>query len=74
MAFFGSCRGVLWLFLAFLLCPLRAGAQSTIAVNFGRCASAEAAAYAETDVDWLDADATDDTACTQCLAAVELQR
>ena len=56
------------------LCPLRAGAQSTIVVNFGRCALAEAAAYAETDVDWLDADATDDTACTQCFAAVELQR
>ena len=43
MAFFGSCRGVLLLFLAFLLCPLRAEAQSTIMVNFGRYPSAQAA-------------------------------
>ena len=44
MTFFGSCRGVLLLFLAFQLCPLRAGVQSTVVVNFGRYPSAQAAA------------------------------
>lgn len=51
-----------------------AAAGTTIAVNFGPHPSAEAAARSEADVNWLDADTTDDTACTQCFAAVELQR
>ena len=74
MTLFGSCRGVLLFGLALLLSPLSAGAQSTIVVNFGRYPSAQAAALAEAEVSWLDVDTLDDTVCTQCFAAVELQR
>jgi len=70
----GSWRGVWPLSFVLLLCPRLAGAQPTIVVNFGTFPSAEAAAVAEREVNWLDADTTDDTACTQCFAAVELQR
>lgn len=51
-----------------------ARAETTLVVNLGPHASAEAAATAEAEVNWLDADATDDTVCTECFAAVELQR
>jgi hypothetical protein len=61
-------------FFSAVVAPLPAGAEPTIVVNFGRFRSAEAAAGAEAEVNWLDADATDDTACTECFAAVELQR
>ena len=49
-------------------------AATTIVVDCGRFASAAVAGEAEEQVDWLDADQADDTACTQCFAAVELQR
>jgi len=48
-------------------------AATTVVVNTGRYASAEAAAAAEAQVDWRDADRADDTVCTECFAAVELQ-
>jgi hypothetical protein len=48
-------------------------AQTTIVVNFGPHPSAEVAARSEAKVNWLDADTGDDTVCTECFAAVELQ-
>lgn len=51
-----------------------AQAEWTIIVDPGRFAGIEVAAAAEEQVDWLDADRADDTACTQCFAAMELQR
>ena len=48
-------------------------AKTTIVVDFGPHPSAEAAAGSEAEVDWLDADVADDTVCTECFAAVELQ-
>ena len=51
-----------------------AKADSVIVVNFGHHRSAEVAAGAEAKVNWLDADKTDDTVCTECFAAMELQR
>ena len=53
------------------------GARSaplTIVVNMGRHPTAEAAGHGEANVHWLDADPSDDTVCTECFAAVELQR
>ena len=49
-------------------------ARTTIVVCAGRFPTAQAAAGAEAQIDWLDADRADDTACTQCFAALELQR
>lgn len=50
-----------------------ASADTRIVVNFGPHLSAEVAAHSEANVDWLDADLSDDTICTECFAAVELQ-
>ncbi|MBN1588358.1 MAG: DUF4838 domain-containing protein [Pirellulales bacterium] len=47
--------------------------ETTIVVNFGPYGSAQAAGHAEAEVDWLDADRTDDVACTECFGALELQ-
>ena len=52
----------------------QAFAETTVVVNFGPRASAQAAGHSEAKVDWLDADTTDDTVCTECFAALELQR
>lgn len=49
-------------------------ADTAIVVNFGLHPSAEAAAESEARVDWLDANPADGTVCTECFAAVELQR
>jgi len=49
-------------------------AETTIVVDSGPFPSVEEAANAEEGVDWLDADRSDDTACTECFAALELQR
>ncbi|MBN2295824.1 MAG: S-layer protein [Pirellulales bacterium] len=57
-----------------MFCISRAHATTTIVVNIGPFESVEAAAQAEERVDWFDADMTDDIACTQCFAAMELQR
>jgi len=51
-----------------------AAAQVTIVVDQGPFASVEVAARGEAEVNWDDADRADDTACTECFAAVELQR
>ncbi|HUS91512.1 MAG TPA: DUF4838 domain-containing protein [Phycisphaerae bacterium] len=64
--------------IAFATCvlgPARPAARATsIVVNLGRYQDANTAAHSEREVDWRDADANDDTACTECFAAVELQR
>jgi len=51
-----------------------APARTAIVVNTGAFPDANAAAGGEAKVDWLDADAGDDVICTECFAAVELQR
>ena len=51
-----------------------ARSETTIIVNFGSHPSAEAAGQSEANVNWLDADTSDDTICTESFAAVELQR
>ena len=51
-----------------------AQADWTIVVDVASFPNPAVAAAAEDQVDWLDADRTDDTACTQCFAAMELQR
>ena len=57
-----------------ILAAATAYADTTIVVNCGRFPSAPIAGGAEAEVNWLDADASDDTACTECFAALELQR
>lgn len=47
---------------------------TTIVVHRGSFPSVEQAARGEARVNWEDADEGDDTACTECFAAVELQR
>ena len=59
--------------LGFALGATTAGGQATIVVNHGPFRSAREAAHAEAKVHWLDADALDDTACTESFAALELQ-
>jgi len=56
-----------------MLLPL-APARTAIVVNTGPFPDANAAAHGEAKVNWLDADANDDATCTECFAAVELQR
>ncbi|MFW6107526.1 MAG: DUF4838 domain-containing protein [bacterium] len=60
------------LLLPFLLVAW-ARAATTIVVNPGPFASPRDAAHGEAKVDWLDADTSDDRACTACFAALELQ-
>ena len=63
-------------FLCYATLMLFAGsahADTQIVVNIGPHPSAEVAAAAEATVDWLDANTADDTVCTDCFAAVELQ-
>ena len=50
-----------------------AAGGTTILVAPGPFPSAEAAAHGEGKVNWLDGDPSDDLACTQCFAALELQ-
>ena len=58
-----------WLFL-----PSAASGKTTIVVDSGSFSSPREAARAEAEIDWLDADSSDDAACTQSFAAVELER
>ena len=63
--------------LTALLATCDAGAlraQTQIVVNVGSFPSARKAGTAEAEVDWLDADPSDDVVCTECFAATELQR
>ena len=48
--------------------------QITVLVNAGPFANVEEAAKSEEKVDWWDADLSDDRACTECFAALELSR
>jgi len=48
--------------------------RCTILVSPGRFADVETAAAGEAQVTWRDKDLTDDDACTECFAAVELRR
>ena len=58
-----------------LLCAAsQALAGTAIVAHKGPFPSVEAAARAEAKVNWLDADEADDRACTECFAALELQR
>jgi len=66
--------GRLYVFAMIASTAVAARADWTIVVDSGPFATVEAAAQAEEQVDWLDADQADDTACTECFAAVELQR
>lgn len=49
------------------------GSEVVIVADSGPFESIETAARGEAEVDWNDEDETDDTACTECFAAVELQ-
>lgn len=53
--------------------PLSPGRSIPIVVNFGEYSSASDAGNDEANVDWLDSDQEDDTVCTECFAALELQ-
>lgn len=68
----GACIGLT--LLSESVMPSASPAGTTIIVDCGRFGSAGEASEAEERVDWLDADQADDTACTQCFAAMELQR
>ena len=61
-------------FLLLLTAVTRGEADTAVVVNFGPFPSAEIGGHAEATVDWLDGDKTDDNACTECFAALELQR
>ncbi|MGI6416072.1 MAG: DUF4838 domain-containing protein [Thermoguttaceae bacterium] len=72
-----------WIWTRLFLCLLLAAGgaiahtaetRSSIVVGCGPFPSLQAAAVAEEQADWLDADQADDNACTQCFAAAELQR
>jgi hypothetical protein len=52
----------------------RGAGPVTIAVNSGLLGTVEEAANAEAKVNWWDADLSDDAACTESFAAVELRR
>lgn len=52
--------------------PLRA--DTSIVVNFGPHPSVQAAGNSEAEVNWSDADRSDNTVCTEAHAALELQR
>lgn len=57
-----------------LVASVAAWGKVTIVVNRGPFDSIEEAACGEATVDFWDADRTDDRACTECFAAVELKR
>src|ERR1035437_10892116 len=50
----------------------KAAAQVSILVNKGKFGTIEEAANADDKVNWIDADRTDDRACTESFAATEL--
>ena len=63
----------LGLFMLFGGGIVNAAAKVTILVNPGPFATVEEAAISEKKVDWWDADLSDDRACTECFAAMELE-
>ena len=62
------------IFLLFCINTANTSAQITILVNKGNFAGVEEAANSEEKVNWWDADRSDDRACTECFAAMELSR
>ncbi len=62
----------LGIFLLFCKNDGNAATRVIILVNKGYFASVEEAAKGEEKVDWWDADLSDDRACTECFAAMEL--
>jgi uncharacterized protein DUF4838/glycosyl hydrolase family 67 len=64
----------LTLVVVLLFAAPSARADTSIVVDFGPHASPQIAGHAEDQVNWLDADESDDTICTHCFAALELQR
>ncbi|MHC4181039.1 MAG: DUF4838 domain-containing protein [Planctomycetota bacterium] len=68
------CPALLYTLALVLAATASAGAESVIVVNFGPYPSAEVAGSSEAKVNWSDADTADDTVCTECFAAGELQR
>ena len=64
----------LLILLLFTFFSLHAAPRVHILVNPGSFASVEKAAESEEKVDWWDADLSDDRACTESFAAVELAR
>lgn len=57
-----------------LLMPVSAQDSISVVVNPSALGTVEAAAGAETIVNWWDNDLADDAACTECFAAMELAR
>jgi Domain of unknown function (DUF4838)/Glycosyl hydrolase family 67 N-terminus len=64
---------VLYAFVAASFVTVQTGAETVIVVDKGPFESIADAASGEASVDWNDVDKTDDTACTECFAATELQ-
>jgi hypothetical protein len=66
-----------WVFISYavvILAAVTACVDTTLVVNFGPFPSAEVAGHAETEVDWLDPQSENATACTESFAALELQK
>jgi hypothetical protein len=59
-------------FSLLILNSFNLSAQVTVLVNKGKFATVEEAANADDKVNWIDADKTDDRACTECFAVTEL--
>jgi len=59
--------------IACLFAVTAAARGAVIVVNYGKYPSAGEAALDEKNINWTDADLTDDTICTASFAAVELQ-
>ena len=70
----GSAIKVFVLCVGFIWSNTTPAAGTTLVVGFGTFPSAEVAGHAETHVDWLDTGADNATACTECFAALELQK
>jgi hypothetical protein len=59
--------------IGFVIGNTPATVMTTILVDFGPYHSVQEAANSEANVNWNDADLSDDTVCTECFAAIELQ-
>ncbi len=60
--------------IVFATAPLAEAEPCTLIADPGPFTTIEQAAAAERQVNWRDADPTDDTACTECFAAMELAK
>jgi hypothetical protein len=66
--------GLITIFLGMAASVFSSSADVTILANPGPFSSVEQAATGEEQVDWRDANLSDDRACTECFAAMELRR